>query len=284
MVVVTAAFVVALVATPPAGWVATRLGLFDHPGPFKVQSRPVPYLGGAAVTLAFGLGLGLTEPVLLAPVLLAFAVGLADDVSPLSPTLRLVAAAAIGALVAGVVETPDPEWLRAVIPLAVVVLVNGVNMVDGLDGLAAGTGLVGALAFAAALGGDGRDVALVLAAALAGFLAHNLPPARIYLGDAGSYVIGVGLAVLLAWSWGPAEPAPARVASLVFVAYPAAEVAFSVVRRWRAGAPLFGSDRGHVYDRLVQRGWSAPAAVAACVGGQAALAAAALGASALGAA
>jgi UDP-GlcNAc:undecaprenyl-phosphate GlcNAc-1-phosphate transferase len=150
--------------------------------------------------------------------------------------------------------------------LVVLVLVNAMNLLDGLDGLAAGVTVAAAAGFYVVLMGAGATLALVLAGAVAGFLVWNAPPARVYLGDSGSYLIGTALAMLFL----AAAQQPAEVVSgaCLFLAVPVADTTIAVVRRFRAGRPLLRGDRGHVYDQLVDRGWAAPAAVAACVAAQ----------------
>ena len=96
----------------------------------------------------------------------------------------------------------------------------------------------------------------------------NRPPARIYLGDGGSYLLGTALAVLVALAWGPLQSTTVGVASFALVALPAAEVAFAVVRRLRGRRSVLAGDRGHPYDRLVARGWPRPSASAAYVAAQ----------------
>jgi UDP-GlcNAc:undecaprenyl-phosphate GlcNAc-1-phosphate transferase len=137
-----------------------------------------------------------------------------------------------------------------------VVLVNAINMLDGLDALAAGVALISAAGFAALLRGDGRSAALAVAGAIAGFLWFNRPPARIYLGDGGAYLAGTALALLLAAAWMPHGRTEVGFAALALVALPALEVVIAVLRRLRARQTPFSGDRGHVYDQLVDRGWS----------------------------
>ena len=103
--------------------------------------------------------------------------------------------------------------------------------------------------------GTEREVALALGAALVGFLLFNRPPARIYLGDGGAYLVGTALTVLVAEAWAPGVAPAVGAASLALVAVPAAEVAWAVVRRRRGRHSLLAGDRGHPYDRLVQGGW-----------------------------
>src|SRR4029453_10608293 len=82
-------------------------------------------------------------------------------------------------------------------------------------------------------------------------------PARIYLGDAGSYLVGTGLALLLALTATADEGVATTAGALLFVAVPVADTTIAIVRRRRAGRPLLEGDRGHIYDQLVDRGWSA---------------------------
>jgi UDP-GlcNAc:undecaprenyl-phosphate GlcNAc-1-phosphate transferase len=101
----------------------------------------------------------------------------------------------------------------------------------------------------------------------------------VYLGDAGSYLIGTALAVLfLAASQ---RDAPVVSGAFLFVGVPVADTAVAIVRRMRAHRPLLQGDRGHVYDQLVDRGWSSRQSVAACVAAQALLSAAGIGIAAL---
>jgi UDP-GlcNAc:undecaprenyl-phosphate GlcNAc-1-phosphate transferase len=149
------------------------------------------------------------------------------------------------------------------------VLCNAVNLLDGLDALAAGVCAVSAVGFAIVLDGNWATVAVALAGALGGFLVWNRPPARIYLGDAGSYFLGTALAILLARAWSPEEPVALGAGALLFVAVPVADMTIAIVRRARAGRPLFVGDRGHVYDQLVDRRWAAPAVALLCIAVQA---------------
>jgi UDP-GlcNAc:undecaprenyl-phosphate GlcNAc-1-phosphate transferase len=112
--------------------------------------------------------------------------------------------------------------------------------------------------------------------ALLGFLWFNRPPARIYLGDAGAYLVGTALALLLATAWSPHGKAAVGFAALALVALPAIEAVVAIIRRLRARQAPFTGDRGHVYDQLVDRGWSAGRASLAFAVAQLGLAAAAV--------
>jgi len=264
---------VAVVLTPVAIRVALRTGIVDRPGALKVQRRPVAYLGGVAVFggLAAALALGSGSARLLVPLGLALALGLADDLADLDPRLRLACEAFIG-LVAGLVAPAGSGWFgTAVTAVAVVGLLNALNLLDGLDGLASGVATVAAFGFAL-LGPGPRPLALGLAGALCGFLVFNRPPARIYLGDAGAYLVGTALALSCATALDANGAITTWAALPLLVAVPVTDTAVAILRRRRAGAPLFAGDRSHVYDQLVDRGRSRPEAVLVMVVAQAVLA------------
>jgi UDP-GlcNAc:undecaprenyl-phosphate GlcNAc-1-phosphate transferase len=247
------AFVVSVAVTPLMARVAVRLGVVDRPGPLKVQAAAVPYLGGVAVFIAVACVLVFARPSALIPLTLALALGLADDVAELPAGVRLTSEVGIGVAVAAVV--PTRGVIGAVVTVVfVLVLCNAVNLLDGLDAVASTVVAIGAAGFAIVLGGSWTIVAAALAAALAGFLCWNRPPARIYLGDAGSYMVGTALAMLLASSFAPGNAVATGAAGLLLVAIPVADTAIALVRRMRAHRPLFAGDRGHVYDQLVDRG------------------------------
>jgi UDP-GlcNAc:undecaprenyl-phosphate GlcNAc-1-phosphate transferase len=260
-VIALVAFAVTLVVTPVVIVVARRTGVVDQPGALKPQAAPVPYLGGVAVFAGTLVGVLAGRPSVVLPLAGALCLGVADDRLDLPPLLRLLGQLAVGALVAATCPLHLPGVLGALLLLvATVLVVNGVNLIDGLDMLAAGVAAVGAGAFAAILHGAGRQLGIALGAALVGFLAYNRPPARVYLGDGGSYLLGTGLVVLLAEAWAPGVALTVGVAALALVAVPVGEVCFAVVRRVRGRLSLLAGDRGHPYDRLVARGWPRPAA------------------------
>ena len=278
-VVALVALGTSLVVTPLAMVVARRTGVMDRPGDLKSQTVPVPYLGGVGVFAGTTVGALGGRPSVLVPLAAALALGVADDRFDLSPLVRLVGELAIGAAVVVTCPVALSGALGAVLVVGVtVLLVNGVNLLDGLDMLAGGVVAVAAVGFAVLLHGPGRLLAVALTAALVGFLVFNRPPARVYLGDGGSYLLGTALAVLVAEAWGPHLAVSLGVATLLLVAVPAGEVAFAVVRRLRGRRSLVAGDRGHPYDRLVARGWPRMSATAAYLGLEGLLAVAAVGA------
>jgi UDP-GlcNAc:undecaprenyl-phosphate/decaprenyl-phosphate GlcNAc-1-phosphate transferase len=267
---VPATFVLALLLglyfTPLARQAALRFGIVDRPdGRLKQQAVPVPYLGGLAVFLAYlvALGMVLAFNALLLGLLLAgtltLLVGLVDDFGVLTPAAKL-AGQAIAVFVllrsGAVIELVEvPHALRW--PLAALWLFgvcNAFNLLDIMDGLAAGVGAVAGLAFGvmAMTTGEYPEAAasFALAGALGGFLVFNLHPARIYLGDAGSLAVGLTLGALaIAIRWSDRSPA-GFLAPLVILAVPLADTAYVSVLRARAGRPFWYGSPDHFPLRL----------------------------------
>jgi UDP-GlcNAc:undecaprenyl-phosphate GlcNAc-1-phosphate transferase len=252
---------VAFAAALPLRRLALRLGLLDHPGPRKLQSRPVPYLGGVAVGLGIAAGV-LLQPGrarLLLPVAAILAVGLVDDVAGLRPGRKLVLQVACAVLAVAL----GSSWALTHVALVdgaisvawLVALANAFNLLDNMDGLCATVAGVTALGLAA-LVPAARPLAIPLAGAVAGFLVLNRPPARMYLGDAGSLAIGlaIGCAGLLAAA---AQPGPGGLWILGLpVAVALGDTSLVVVSRLLAGRPIQVGGRDHFSHRLRLLGWS----------------------------
>ena len=213
--------------------------------------------------VALAVTLAPNHPSWLVPLGLAAALGLADDVRSISPRVRLIMQVSIGC-VAGAIEPAPGRFGWAATALLVVVLVNAVNLIDGMDGLAASVVVVSALGFAL-VGGEPSVPALAVCGALVGFLVFNKPTASIYLGDSGSYLLGTALALLAACAL-EGQGLAAWIALPLFVGLPVADTAIAVVRRHRAGRPLLAGDRSHVYDQLADRGWPIVRVLFVCVG------------------
>lgn len=265
------ALIISFVAAPICRRWAIRLQIVDRPGPLKTHRAPVPYLGGVAVYAGLGIGpIAAGRAELLIPYAGALILGVFDDVRSLAPRTRLAAEVLIG-LVAGYL-VPGSLLVALGTWVLVVVLLNAVNLLDGQDGLAAGAALVSAAAFAI-LGGDAQPVGLALAGALGAFLVFNAPPARMYLGDGGAYLIGTVLATLPALTEHGTTDWAVWIGVPLIVGLPLADTVIAILRRSRARRPLFAGDRSHVYDQLVDRGWRVETSTALCVVVQGALAA-----------
>ena len=193
----------------------------------------------------------------VAGVVMATAVGLVDDVRPQPASVRLVAltVAAVPIAVGLPFDRLDQLALPARVGVVFLLLLmtNAVNLIDGQDGLAGGLGAIASVGLAAVIAANGADpaLALVVAGALVGFLAWNLPPARVFLGNGGAYGLGALLTVLAAQAtlehgWHGLLAAGLCLGVFAF------ELTFTVVRRLLASQGLATGDRRHSYDLLAR--------------------------------
>ena len=281
-----AGFLLSLVLTPVLRDWAIRAGLVDRPDhKRKIHALATPRIGGVPILLAYAGAFAILFilPVrsrdfiqgnfdmigrLLPAAAIIFFTGLLDDWLQLKPWHKLAgqvgaAAAAYiaGVRIAGIGEYPLAPWAGFLLTAGWLVLCsNAFNLIDGVDGLAAGVGLTATLTTGVAglLQGDvplGLATA-PLAGALLGFLRYNFNPASIFMGDSGSLSIGFLLGAYgIIWSQKSATllgiTAPAMALAL-----PLLEVAISIVRRFLHNEPIFSPDRGHIHHRLLERGFT----------------------------
>jgi len=283
--------VVSFIATREVRDLAIRRGWVSLPqGGRHVHQAPLPRLGGVAIFLAFSvslalwLGLSLRFPRLVegfapttilriyVPACLIFCLGIYDDLHGAGPYLKFaVQAIAAAMLFAGgmrVLDLPvifgshSLPWFVG-LPLTVlwvVAVTNAFNLIDGLDGLAAGSALFSTMVFfVIALvnhSWQGSLMSVTLAGAILGFLRFNFNPATIFLGDSGSLFIGF---VLSALALAGAQKAPTFVAvaiPVVSFGLPILETLLSILRRLISGRPIFTADREHIHHKLLQMGFS----------------------------
>jgi UDP-GlcNAc:undecaprenyl-phosphate GlcNAc-1-phosphate transferase len=275
------AALVSLVLTPVAIAAAVRLGVLDRPGSHKSHSVPTPYLGGIAIVLAVTLSIGAAAALrpdsgslarligLLAVAVVVALIGLLDDLRGLPVTVRLGAqlAAAVTLWQLGIrVEVTQTPWLDAIITVVWVVgVTNAMNLLDNMDGLSASTATIAALWFGVIGLVNGQVLVSALAFAVAGgaagFLRDNRPPARIYMGDAGSLFLGVMLAALGMLVDLPVHPLLAAAIPVLVLTVPVLDTALVVVARIRHGISPLQGGKDHTSHRLVRLGLSVPVAV-----------------------
>lgn len=260
----------ALVATPLCARLARATGYLDQPAARKLHTAATPLLGGVAVFVAGVAGWGVSRAInpapadpravlLLAGALVVLVLGLWDDRRGMRPLLKLLGQAAASALL--VLATGPSIGLGLPAPLEVAIelialvgLMNAVNFLDNMNGMVGGIAAITLGAFAwdsATRGATGLAAAqAALAAACAGYLPWNFPRARIFLGDAGSLVLGysLGASALLALTHAPAGWG--RVGPLLMLGYPAFDMIFVVINRLREGRRVDVGGRDHSNHRL----------------------------------
>jgi UDP-GlcNAc:undecaprenyl-phosphate/decaprenyl-phosphate GlcNAc-1-phosphate transferase len=255
-----------------------------------LHCTPVPQLGGVAIFLAFllatlvvllirwvhpqlGLDFSLQTPlVILAAGVLILLLGVYDDFRTVGPYFKFTVQAAAGCILfAGGLRIHDLPLLFGQrnlpwfvgLPLTilwVLAITNAFNLIDGLDGLAAGSALFSTIVVLAVSSLSHNWLVslmtLALAGAILGFLRYNFNPATIFLGDSGSLFIGFMLSALALQG---AEKSPTILAvaiPVVSFGLPILETALSVLRRWMSGRSLFSADREHIHHKLLERGLS----------------------------
>ena len=294
------AFLTALLTLPMWRSWCIRINLVDDPGHRKIHSTPTPLAGGLAVLT--GLLLPLLGAVVLLQLngervanedlltygmskrawqLVAIAVGgvgmvvlgLLDDKHELQPLAKFTGQFLIAFMVAtaGVRITlfvPNVVFHYAITILWLLTVINAFNFMDNMNGLCAGLGAIGAglLAALAALQGQYLValIAFLTCGALLGFLPHNFPSARAFLGDSGSHLVGYMLAVLAILPHFYHEDQPRRLAvltPLLVLAVPLADLVWVVILRTRKGQPFYVGDTNHLSHRLVRLGLNRAAAV-----------------------
>ena len=263
------AYLLARVGTPMARQVALNFGVVDAPdGHLKNQREPVPYMGGLAVFVAFLLSLGMTfdfDQELLALLLastIASTIGLIDDFGVLTPKPKVLGqmVAVFVLLKAGVVVKLVfiPWWARLLITvLWLVGMSNAFNLVDIMDGLASGLGVIAAtFLLVVALLNERWVVAaftVALIGALLGFLRFNFPPARIYLGDCGSLFIGLTIGALaMVMDYTRHNPL-GFLTPLYILAIPLIDTVYVSLLRTRAGRKIYHGSPDHFPLRLRRR-------------------------------
>jgi UDP-GlcNAc:undecaprenyl-phosphate GlcNAc-1-phosphate transferase len=274
------AAVVAFAVTPPTARLATRLGVLHYPRERDLHDRPVPGLGGLAILAAavaaalIFLPAGRETRGIVAGAIAIALIGAADDARPggLHPIVKLAgqfAAASIPVWCDVRVENMtlpfvDPidlgAWGYPLTLIGMVAVMNVVNFTDGADGLAAGVCTIAAATFAIIALSLGRDEAGVLAAltagAAVGFLWHNFHPASIFMGDAGSNLLGLLLACVAIQGVLKTAAVVALFFPLLILAVPALDATFVVAKRIKYGRPVYSADRWHFHHRFANIGFS----------------------------
>jgi len=297
--------VVSAVLTPVARTVSVKLKILDHPGERKLQDKPMPLLGGAAMLATFIIVTGVNLLLLailkganLAPewaqkqvlgflggsvymkllglfagAVVIFLVGLVDDIRHLDPGAKL-----FGQIVAGLVLVLSGIRLELFIPnpvaggvltiLWIVLMTNSMNLLDNMDGLAAGVAAIAAFIFFLAVRPLGQTFTsvmhLMVAGTTVGFLFYNFKPATIFMGDAGSMLIGYMLASLAVMSTFYTVFSPTRVAVLIplfALAIPLFDTLSVIYIRVKNKESIIRGDKRHFSHRLVESGMTQKQAV-----------------------
>jgi len=293
LTVIVISILIVLLITPLVRYLGLKFGFVDHPGERKIHRQPMVRVGGIAICIGTFISLiavwnaGELNQMPVDDILTVlglaigglgfFAVGLSDDIFNLHPFIRLILQAVVSALAwslgVRIVHLPIPAM--GVLPLGMLSfpvtflwlagVANAVNWIDGMDGLAAGVAAIASLTLAVTCLQLHHSaialIALALAGATIGFLRYNTTPARIFMGDGGSYFIGfvlagIGITGLMSEATFTSTALP-----YIILAVPIVDMAFVILSRLLDGKSPFFPDQRHLHHRLLHLGFARPTTV-----------------------
>ena len=298
--VAAAAFITTFLTVPAAKRLAIRLDAVDYPSKRRINTKPIPRMGGTAVFLGLVVAcivqilgtwylgwppvlvphprLQINYPLLALSVTAIFATGAIDDVFQLKPKQKLVGQilaafiACLAGLKIGVIVNPMAPgeislgWLTY--PITIIYLVaftNIINLIDGLDGLAAGiSGIAAFTMFTIAVLSyrmDAAALAIALFGSCLAFLRYNFNPASIFLGDSGSLLLGFVLGTISLLNVSRTAALTSMIIPLIVAGVPIIDTFSAIVRRRRAHISIGQADKGHIHHRLIQEGYNQKQAV-----------------------
>ena len=236
----------------------------------KLNTVPVPRLGGVGFFIAFFISLslkilflgspGVADTALLLSGGLCLLLGAADDFLSLLPLTKLIFQSVIALIASAILSPSEPPLYVMIKAFYILLLINALNFIDGLDGLCVGISASSLFFFALSdllFLNTGMGIsAMLLFFALVGFIPFNAYPARLYMGDAGSETLGLSLAV---FSISSAKEGLFLTPSFILI--PIADVLLAIARRICLGHSPFKADRSHLHHMLLDFGFSHPAAV-----------------------
>ncbi|TDM12611.1 glycosyltransferase family 4 protein [Macrococcus lamae] len=274
--------VISFIITPLIIRISPALGALDKPNIRKVHTVPVSMLGGVVLLISFLIGLVIGHPVerefipIVIGAILINLLGIIDDLYDLRPIVKLIGQIAISSIVVYHGITLDLitlpfgfiiEFGILSIPVTIIWIVavtNAINLIDGLDGLAAGVSLIAlcTIGFISILQQNIfiMMICSVLIGSLIGFIRYNFYPAKIFLGDNGALMLGyiIGVLSLLGFK-------NITLISLFFpiiiLAVPFIDMLVAMIRRYRQGKPIMQADKSHLHHKLLELGYTHPQTV-----------------------
>lgn len=280
-VILLVTFLTSFVLTPIIRMIAIHVNALDIPDKRKIHNKPMPRLGGLAIFLTFMLGYMLyaRESTMMLSVLmggfLVVLCGMIDDINPLKAKykflVQLIAASTVciyGNLVLneitafGINLYFTTPWAQIITIIFMVAVMNIMNLIDGIDGLTSGVSAIYFITIAIIafilnqMGGLDIILSLIMAGATLGFLAHNFPPATIFLGDTGSYFLGYIISIIALLGY-KATTLTSIVIPIAILAIPIFDTASAIVRRLlKHKNPFTNPDKEHLHHQLLKMKFS----------------------------
>ena len=286
LLAVLSAFAVAWLLTPRVKIFAESVGAVDQPSARRINDHPVPRMGGIAIFCGFVLSMILfaeltrqVKGILIGTLIIAVMGGL-DDLYNLSPWVKLAGqivaagvAIACGVVIDGftdLVSSNDTVYISSIAAVIITGLwivgtTNAINLIDGMDGLAVGMTTISALTlFVISLRVADMNISVILACligACCGFWPYNKNPAKIFMGDVGSQMLGFVLSTVSVIGLFKMHALVTMLLPVLAMAVPLADTTFAIIRRLLKGQSPFHADKGHFHHRLLAMGFTQKQAV-----------------------
>jgi UDP-GlcNAc:undecaprenyl-phosphate/decaprenyl-phosphate GlcNAc-1-phosphate transferase len=266
-----------LLITPIVKKFAIKIGAVDKPNQRKVHKNIMPRLGGLAIFLSFIIGVLITNPTdtyhlpIIIGSLIIIVTGFFDDILELSPKLKLLGqllAAVIvvfGGLEVEFINNPfgDPIEFgilsKPVTIIWILAITNAINLIDGLDGLAAGVSSIAliTISFMAILKGDiyAFTLGIILLGSTLGFLFYNFHPAKIFMGDTGALFLGYMIAILSLLGFKNITMV-SFIIPIIILGVPISDTLFAIIRRLINKKPISAPDKSHLHHCLIKAGFT----------------------------
>lgn len=271
-------FVSALIITPFIIWLALKIGVVDHPDERKVHTRLMPRLGGLAIFLAIVVGYFVSglyheqmNSIILGLIVIV-GLGVVDDMYGLTARFKFLVEIGVACIIVfgsglvihfvtlpyfGKIELGFFGYILTIV--WIVGITNAINLIDGLDGLSAGVSAIvlstiGVLAF---FGGKIMILTMVVVsvAAILGFLVYNFYPAKIFMGDTGSLLLGYLIAVISLLGLYKSVTLFSFIVPIMILGVPIFDTLFAIIRRAVNRKPISAPDKSHIHHRLLALGF-----------------------------
>ena len=272
--IIIVTFLSSLLLVPIVKKIAIHVGAVDKPNKRRINKVSMPTLGGLAIFLSFLLGYILfaqTSTIMLSILMggiLIILLGMIDDINPVKAKYKFIVQIVASLIVVvygkltlgeitafGLVVNLTEPWNSILTVFFMVALMNVINLIDGLDGLASGISSIYFITIAIIalvldqLGGLDVTLCLIMIGATLGFLAHNFPPARIYLGDTGSLFLGYIISIISLLGFKNVT-LQSLIIPIVILAVPILDTLFAIIRRILNGQKISAPDREHFHHQL----------------------------------
>ena len=279
-IIVIVTFLASLILVPIVKKIAIHINAMDEPNERKIHKVPMPRLGGLAIFLAFLLGYILYGDVstqmlsILIGGFLLILVGIVDDINPVKARYKLIAqtiASTIVVLYGELYFTNvtllgfniyfNEFWGSLTSIIFIVAITNAINLIDGLDGLAAGISSIYFLTIAIIafilnrIGGLDVIISLIMLGSTLGFLFHNFPPAKIFMGDTGSLFLGFMISIIALLGY-KVTTFTSLIVPIIILAIPIFDTVFAILRRLLKGQNIGVADKEHFHHQLLKMKYS----------------------------